>query len=310
MSSYETGETTMRWRETLARRGGTVALLILTSSLLATHPVRAQAQTGPRATGVRSEVSGNTITVFYDLVGATNPTATFTVTLQASLDGGRTFTVQPVSVTGDVGPNVRAGTGKRIVWDATKDSQVLQLNRFSFNVVVAPARPGTSTPARQPAPVENVMPGISTAPRALVGAGFGLIHSDGETFKGVAFDVAVNFMTTSSVALGVAVDVSNYRKSTDFDETHSFLFVGAGARVTATSLGRIAPFGQVVIGRGRTTFECCDFSESSSSNAVLVSGGVDVSLMPRLNLRSEVGVYVVEDETAIKFVIGVSFPVR
>lgn len=277
MSSYDTGETTMRWRDTLARRGSMVALLILTSGLIATHPAFAQAQTGPRATGVRSEVSGNTITVFYDLVGATSPTATFTVTLQASLDGGQTFTVRPVSVTGDVGPNVRAGTGKRIVWDATKDVQILQLNRFSFSVVVAPARAGTSTAA----PTQPAASTPASAPgEVMVRAGFSLLsETDSTTGKGVIADFSKALIPAGKGQVGVVGEMAFYKR-----DTIKVLMFGGGARYTFDlANGKLRPYGSFTGGAAR--FSDFDFSETKPYIAPGV--GVIIGLSDTINVFTQ-----------------------
>ena len=77
------------------------------------------------------------IRIVYDLNGAAG--ARFTVTLEASSDGGQTFAVQLRATTGDVGPNVASGTGKAIEWDSAKDIDDLQFDRFVFRVTLTPA---------------------------------------------------------------------------------------------------------------------------------------------------------------------------
>src|SRR6185295_18869291 len=78
---------------------------------------------------VRTERPGaGIIRVVYDLRGAAG--LLFSVTLEASSDGGQTFTVRPRAVTGDVGPGVVVGTGKTIAWDSTKDVEDLQVDRY------------------------------------------------------------------------------------------------------------------------------------------------------------------------------------
>lgn len=195
--------------EPIRRRHASVVAFVMLFSLLIGLPSIAWArQTGPRATGVRSEVSGGTITITYDLDAAGSTSPTFTVTIQASLDGGQTFTVRPVSVTGDVGPNVRAGTGKRIVWEATKDVQILQLNRFSFSVGVAPA--AGSAPARTQTAVS---PGssTSTAPgEAIVKGGFSLLHEEDFTPKGFLVDFTKNVITAGSGHIGITGEFGFY----------------------------------------------------------------------------------------------------
>ncbi len=59
------------------------------------------------------------VDITYDLTLPSN--ASVSVTLEASSDGGATWTVPVTSVTGAVGMGVTSGTGKAIVWDAGAD---------------------------------------------------------------------------------------------------------------------------------------------------------------------------------------------
>src|SRR5512147_2532865 len=112
-----------RWKARRVRTGllalGVCAAL---ASGAAVRAARRQAQDAPgssQATSVepRSEhVGGGVFNVFFD-IASLDPAAVFTVWLEVSLDGGRTFDFRPQSVSGDIGPNVRPGKGKRIVWN-------------------------------------------------------------------------------------------------------------------------------------------------------------------------------------------------
>ena len=85
---------------------------------------------------VRTERAGaGVIRVVYDLRGTAD--TVFTVSLEASNDGGQTFTIRPRATTGDVGPGVAAGSGKVIEWASTKDVDDLQLDRYIFRVLVS-----------------------------------------------------------------------------------------------------------------------------------------------------------------------------
>src|SRR5688572_7183778 len=114
---------------------GYVLTLTVAVVLAVGSDLRSQGQSAPPLLipPARVEIASRAVTVYYDLA-STSPVAEFNVSLEASLDGGATFSVKPVSVTGDVGPNVKPGS-KRIVWQAAHDSQVLQLERFTFRVV-------------------------------------------------------------------------------------------------------------------------------------------------------------------------------
>jgi hypothetical protein len=65
----------------------------------------------------------------------------YAVELVVSADGGATFPMRPVSVTGDVGEGVAPGAGKRIVWDALADVSRLVGQSYVVKVVATPLRP-------------------------------------------------------------------------------------------------------------------------------------------------------------------------
>jgi len=81
------------------------------------------------------------ILILYDLVGE----GAYGVTLHVSKDVGNTFSINPQSVSGDVGPvvygqdkqvvwAVHPGKNKQIVWDVLKDVRELIGNGFVFEV--------------------------------------------------------------------------------------------------------------------------------------------------------------------------------
>lgn len=79
-----------------------------------------QLQPTGQAENVRIEAANGAVTIRYDLT-TDDLRAVFSIAVEVSKDGGKTFDVRPLSVSGDVGPNVRAGLGKRIEWDIAKD---------------------------------------------------------------------------------------------------------------------------------------------------------------------------------------------
>ncbi len=72
------------------------------------------------------------VDITYDLAA---DTATVKVTLQISGDGGVTFAVPAVSVTGAVGPGVSTGAGKALTWDAGADWNGQYSPRVRFKVL-------------------------------------------------------------------------------------------------------------------------------------------------------------------------------
>ena len=133
------------------------SLLTLTVAALAAgvpwhESIRARAQvfTTPQARveNVQFEQrAGGTIHLTYDLV-ADDPRAVFHVTLEVSQDGGATFNVKPTTVSGDIGPAVRAGSGKQILWDAAKDVEAVRVDQFRFRILPTAGR-------ATPAPADN-----------------------------------------------------------------------------------------------------------------------------------------------------------
>jgi|GEM_PF-2228550 hypothetical protein len=84
-------------------------------------PAGMYAQTNARIENVDFRVvNEKEIWVTYDIVDALN-SETFDVSMEVSLDGGKTYTIVPKTVSGDVGENVEGGSGKKIVWAAEKD---------------------------------------------------------------------------------------------------------------------------------------------------------------------------------------------
>ena len=73
----------------------------------------------PQVTDVRFEQNGEQIVIRYNLNG--KPGKKHTVAVELSDDNGKTFRIKPVSVEGDVGKDVRTGSGKSIIWNMQKD---------------------------------------------------------------------------------------------------------------------------------------------------------------------------------------------
>ncbi len=89
------------------------------------------------------------LTILYDLA-ASDPKASVTVTLQATVSPSDAFDVTPLATEGDIGDNVLPGSRKRIVWDAGKDVEEVQTERFRFRVVTSAFRPDDLAPAGAP----------------------------------------------------------------------------------------------------------------------------------------------------------------
>ena len=123
-----------------------IALLIMVA--MSTHVVVGGGRPIPRTSGglqavsspdnvqnVRVEHVGlGVVYVFYDLV-ADEPQTTFDVILQVSQDAGETFDLRATSVSGDAGQEIGVGEGKRIVWEAGRDVERMEVEKFVYRVV-------------------------------------------------------------------------------------------------------------------------------------------------------------------------------
>jgi hypothetical protein len=124
----------------------------------------------PRVENTQVVVNGAMVNVSYDLV-ASDPQTTFVVALEASQNGGKSYDLRPAAVTGDVGSGIRPGAGKKIVWEAAKDTDNLELAQFRFRVAVKPVaspQPTVAEAASQPStsqpPSQNQKPVAVAAP--------------------------------------------------------------------------------------------------------------------------------------------------
>jgi hypothetical protein len=89
-----------------------------------------------RAENVRFEVAeGGVVRIFYDLIA--DPGQVVGIRLLVSQDGGQMFALTAASVSGDVGPAVVPGTGKRITWESARDVERLDADRLRIRLEVA-----------------------------------------------------------------------------------------------------------------------------------------------------------------------------
>ncbi len=87
----------------------------------------------PVVSNVTFSVATGTVTVMYDVIDFENQE--MEVTLRASNDGGKTFTIIPRVVTGDVGTGITPGTGKQITWAAGAEQPSANLNNLIYRVI-------------------------------------------------------------------------------------------------------------------------------------------------------------------------------
>lgn len=99
-----------------------------------------------RVENIRFDLAeGGVVRVFYDLI-ADNPQQLLGVRLVVSQDGGQTFDITAASVSGDVGPTVVPGAGKRITWEAARDIERLDTDRLRFRIEITIIAAGQRPP--------------------------------------------------------------------------------------------------------------------------------------------------------------------
>ena len=118
-------------------RPARVAFAAVVALIVAHGPATATQETrGPRAENVRVEHEGfGVVRVFFDLISET-PGTPEQVTLQVARDEGEPFNMVATSVSGDVGAGVLPGAGKQIIWEAGRDVERVNTDRFRFRVVI------------------------------------------------------------------------------------------------------------------------------------------------------------------------------
>jgi hypothetical protein len=172
-------------RNSASRSKGISSALLVAMISAAITPLRAsstQRQTealpGGAIENTQVVITGGMANINYDLRG---PAAqTYNVGLEVSQDGGRTYVFKPKSLTGDIGPGVRPGTGRKIVWEAAKDTDSLQLNEYRFRVTASPEEVATTqetvrTPPQQPNHPRNAATPTKHARNPLLWQGIGMI---------------------------------------------------------------------------------------------------------------------------------------
>lgn len=109
-----------------------LAAVLLVFILTAT-PTNVFAQT-TRVDGVQFQQRGNQLIITYDLHGRGG----HSVALKVSTDGGRTFTIEPGALSGDVGASVVPGANRKVVWDVLRDLPRLRSDALVVAVVPTP----------------------------------------------------------------------------------------------------------------------------------------------------------------------------
>jgi hypothetical protein len=99
------------------------------------------------AQNVQSNINGAVVTVTFDLPAQAG--TTYTVSMEASDNGGLSFDIKPKTMTGDFGKGIAGGPGRQIVWEAARDTENLQLGRLRFRVSAVAERPAAEPAGTQ-----------------------------------------------------------------------------------------------------------------------------------------------------------------
>lgn len=97
-------------------------LVLISLHLLLLHTSSANAD--PVSNVRYYQITDEKIVIYYDLSGSESRT----VSVKVSLDGGESFSIFPVDISGDIGEGVSPGYYKRIVWNISPDNIELSNN--------------------------------------------------------------------------------------------------------------------------------------------------------------------------------------
>ena len=108
----------------MLRRNLKNTLILVVIMVLFIQPIAHAATIG----GIRCVITEeDTIKMYYQITGK----GRYTVSLQVSLDGGKTFDIIPEALSGDVGKGIETNVVKEMEWDVFKD-----MHKLSGNIVV------------------------------------------------------------------------------------------------------------------------------------------------------------------------------
>jgi hypothetical protein len=94
-------------------------------------------------TNVRFEQAGETVVIYYDLIGVQSLNK-FDIKVYCSIDGGISYEKPLSAVSGDVGKEIKAGRNKSIIWQVLKERSTLESDRIRFKVETEVPKPKIS----------------------------------------------------------------------------------------------------------------------------------------------------------------------
>jgi uncharacterized protein (TIGR02145 family) len=95
-----------------------------------------------QVTNMQVTQEGDNVVITYN-ISSDKVEQTFDIKVECSADDGKTFSIIPQSLTGDL-KGVSAGTAKRIVWDVLSERETLTGDHFVFQLVATENKPADS----------------------------------------------------------------------------------------------------------------------------------------------------------------------
>ena len=105
-------------------------LLLILIGLMSFFTIFAQ-----QVTNIKVTQEGDKVVINYD-TSSERLGQTFDIKVECSNDNGKTFTITPLTLTGDLN-DVSSGNGKRIVWDVLSERQELAGDQIVFQLVLS-----------------------------------------------------------------------------------------------------------------------------------------------------------------------------
>jgi hypothetical protein len=144
----------------------------------------------------------------------------------------------------------------------------------------------------------------ASSDRPLLGLGVSFLTDGDETGTGFAVDIAKAFRAMDKMKISGVGDFGFH----SFDGFKTITFMG-GARVTATGIDKVAPFGQFLIGATRFSVSDCDGCNETDLTFA-PGGGVDIRLTDKINFRGQIDFLIIKFEgdtdNATRFTFGIS----
>ena len=95
-----------------------------------------------QVTNIRVTQEGDNVVITYD-VTSDKAGQTFDIKVECSADNGKTFSILPKALSGDL-KGITAGTTKNIIWDVLSERQELTGDQFVFQLVATVKKPADS----------------------------------------------------------------------------------------------------------------------------------------------------------------------